>query len=195
MLIPFELLEESLININIVLELLFRYLKYILGGILIIIGLLTLLSLRGKYFLERLRYKKEEDVHNNPLTVPRLIIGTFYIICATGIIFDWFTYFLIIVLDPLPDRFLFIYIPFTGISNPFGANSIYDIQHTPIVFEKTLYYALAIGSFIALVVIVISIWQMIVRDYINEKKTISALMVWLVMGMMTGFTTYLLLFL
>jgi len=118
-----------------------------------------------------------------------------YIIFATGIIFDWFTYFLIIVLDPLPDRFVFLYIPFTGIRDPFGINSIYDIQLTPIAFEKTLYYAIAIGSFIALLDIIISVWQIAVRDHINEKKTVIALIGGLTIGMMTGFTTCLPLFL
>ena len=193
--IPFDFLEESLVNINGFLEILFGYLKYILGGILIIIGVLTLLSLRGRFFLERLRYKNEEDLSNNPLTIPRLVIGSFYVLFATGIIFDWFTYFLIIVLDPLPDRFLFSFIPFTGIANPFGINSLYDIRQTPIPYEKTIYYSIAIGSFIALLDIVISIWQMSVRDHINEKKTILALIGGLFVGMMTGFTAYLPLFL
>ena len=194
-LIQFDFLEEYLGNINSFLEILFGYLKYIFGGILIVIGLLTLFSLRGKFFLERLRYKKEEDLQNNPLTIPRIFIGTFYIIFATGIIFDWFTYFLIIVLDPLPDRFLFIYIPFTGISNPFGMNSFSDIQQSPIILEKTIYYGIALVSFIALLDILISIWQLSVRDHINEKKTILALMGGLAMGILTGFTTCLPLFL
>ena len=193
--IQFDFLEEYLVNINVFLEILFGYLKYIFGGILIVIGLLTLFSLRGKFFLERLRYKQEEDLQNNPLTKPRLFIGTFYIIIATGIIFDWFTYFLIIVLDPLPDRFVFLYIPFTGISDPFGMNSLYQIQQTPITFEKTIYYGISIVSFVALLDIIISIWQMAVRDNINEKKTILALVGGLAMGMLTGFTTCLPLFL
>jgi hypothetical protein len=194
-LIQFDFLEEYLGNINLFLEILFGYLKYIFGGLLIIIGLLTLFSLRGKFFLERLRYKNEEDLQHNPLTIPRLIIGIFYIIFATGIIFDWFTYLLIIVLDPLPDRFLFIFISFTGIVDPFGVNSVYDIRQTPIAFEKTIYYAISICSFIALLDIIISIWQMAVRDNINEKKTIIALIGGLAMAMMTGFTTCLPLFL
>jgi hypothetical protein len=191
----FQLLEEYLVNINWFLEILFGYLKYILGGVLIIIGLLTLFSLRGKYFLERLRYSKEETLLHSPLTKPRLIIGTFYLIFATGIIFDWFTKFLIIVLDPLPDRFLLIYIQFTGISDPFGINFMSDIKQSPIVYERTIYYGIAIGSFVALLDIVISIWQMSVRDNIEEKKTIIALIGGLAMGMMMGFTTCLPLFL
>jgi len=50
-------------------------------------------------------------------------------------------------------------------------------------------------SFIALLDILISIWQMAVRDNINEKKAILALMGGIILGMLTGFTTCLPLFL
>jgi len=173
--IDFGGIEEYFVTINFILEVVFGYLKYILGGILLIIGVLTLFSLRGRYFLERLRYNQEEDLAHNPLTKPRLAIGIFYIIFATGIIFDWFTYFLIIVLDPLPDRFIFVYFQFIGIEDPFGVNFLSDISQTIMTIEKTIYYLGAIGSFIALLAIVISIWQMSVRDKINEIKTITTL--------------------
>jgi len=54
--------------------------------------------LRGKYILERIRYSKEEKLADNPMTKPRLILGTFYLIFAFGILLDWFTYFLMVVL-------------------------------------------------------------------------------------------------
>ena len=193
--IDFGGLEEYFVTINFILEVVFGYLKYIFGGILLIIGVLTLFSLRGRYFLERLRYNQEEDLAHNPLTKPRLAIGIFYIIFATGIIFDWFTYFLIIVLDPLPDRFIFMYFQFIGIEDPFGVNFLSDIRQTTMTIEKTIYYLGAIGSFIALLAIVMSIWQMSVRDKINEIKTIATLISGLIVGMLTGFTTCLPLFL
>jgi len=182
-------IEQYFVAINLILEIVFGYLKYIFGAILIIIGVLTLLSLRGKYFLERLRYNQEEDLCHNPLTKPRIAIGIFYIIFATGIIFDWFTYFLIIVLDPLPDRFIFVYFQFIGIQDPFGVNFLSDINQTTITFEKTIYYLGAIGSFVGLLAIVISMWQMAVRDKINEIKTITSLISGLIIGTLTGFTT------
>ncbi|GAH64186.1 unnamed protein product, partial [marine sediment metagenome] len=65
--------------------------------------------------MERLRYNQEEKLADSPLTKPRIFLGSFYIVFAFGILFNWFTYFLIIVLDPLPDRFIFNYIEFAGI--------------------------------------------------------------------------------
>jgi hypothetical protein len=57
-----------------------------------------------------LRDSKEEKLTDNPLTKPRMIMSSVYLIIAFGVLFDWFTYFLIIVLDPLRDRFLFLFI-------------------------------------------------------------------------------------
>lgn len=189
------IIDEVCSNINGFLEVLFGYLKYIFFAILLVIGLLTLFSLRGKYFLERLRYSQEEKLTDNPLTKPRIVISTVYLVIAFGVLFDWFTYFLIIILDPLPDRFLFVFIQLSGITDPFGLNIVADINQATRPFEATIYYAVAIVSFIALLDILISIWQMSVRDNINEKKAIFALVGGIILGMLTGFTTCLPLFL
>jgi len=188
-------LDNVFSNINGFMEIFFGYLKYIFAGILVAIGLLTLFSLRGKYFMERLRYSSEEKLAHNPLTKPRIIISTVYFIIAFGILFNWFTLFLMVVLNPLPDRFLFVWIKLSGIVDPFGLNVISDITQATQSYEVTIYYFVALDSFVALLDIVISIWQMVVRDKINEKKTILALMGGIVLGMLTGFTTCLPLFL
>ncbi len=100
------------IEINSFIELVFGYIKYVFFGILLIIGILTLLSLRGKYFFERIRYSEEKKLADNPMTKPRLILGSLYIVFAFGILLDWFTYFLLVVLDLLPDRLIFNFIVF-----------------------------------------------------------------------------------
>lgn len=189
------ILDEVFSNVNGFLEVFFGYLKYIFFAILLTIGVLTLFSLRGKYFLERLRYSKEEKLADNPLTKPRIIISTVYLLIAFGILFNWFTLFLMLILDPLPDRFVFVWIKLSGITDPFGLNVVSDISQAARPYEATIYYFVAMVSFIALLDIVISIWQMVVRDNINEKKTLLALMGGIVLGMLTGFTTCLPLFL
>ena len=154
-------LNNWFIFINNFLEIVFFYLKYIFFGILLIMGILTLLSLRGRYFLERLRYNQEEKLAHNPLTKPRIILGSFYIVFAFGILFNWFTYFLIIILDPLPDRFLFTFNEFAGIVDPFQLNRISDISLTIYDYEKTIYYGVAILFFVAILNLMVSIWQLI----------------------------------
>ena len=162
--------DELFIEINSFIELVFGYMKYVFFGLLLIIGILTLLSLRGKYFLERIRYSKEEKLANNPMTKPRLILGAFYIVFAFGILLDWFTYFLLAVLDPLPDRFNFNFISLSGIIDPFALNKVSDISKAVYPYEITIYYGVAIVSFMALLTITISLWQIINKEGTNAKN-------------------------
>ena len=188
-------INDLFIFINNFLELTFFYLKYLFFGILLIMGLLTLLSLRGRYFLERLRYNQEKKLADNPLTKPRLILGSFYIVFAFGILFNWFTYFLIVILDPLPDRFIFSFIEFAGVMDPFQLNRISDISLTIYDYEKTIYYGVAISSFVAVLNIMISVWQLINKGGRDSKKSIIMLISGLGLGIFSGFTTCLPLFL
>jgi len=187
--------NDIFVEINSFIELFFGYMKYIFFGILLIIGILTLLSLRGKFILERLRYSKEQKLADNPMTKPRLILATFYIVFAFGFLLDWFTFFLLVVLDPLPDRFIFNFITFSGTIDPFGLNNISDISTVVYPYEKTIYYGVAIVSFMALLTITISLWQIINKEGTKPKKAIVSLMSGVVTGLLTGFNTCLPLFL
>ncbi len=188
-------IDQWLIGVNYFFELTFSYLKYIFFVILLVIGILTLISLRGRYFLERLRYSQEQKLADNPITKPRLIIGTIYIIIAFGILFNWFTYLLIISLNPLPDRFVFNFIEFTDIFDPYGLNRISDINMAQFEFEKTLYYLISICSFASLLNIIISIWLLVNKGGKDAKKSIIMLIGGIIGGILTGFTTCLPLFL
>ena len=183
------------IEINSFIELVFGYMKYVFFGILLIIGILTLLSLRGKYFFERIRYSEEKKLADNPMTKPRLILGSLYIVFAFGILFDWFTYFLLAVLDPLPDRLVFNFISLSGIIDPFATNNISDISKIVYPYEKTIYYGVAIVSFMALLTITISLWQIINKEGTKTKKSMISLITGIVIGLIAGFTTCLPLFL
>ena len=181
--------DELFIEINSFIELVFGYMKYVFFGLLLIIGILTLLSLRGKYFFERIRYNKEEKLADNPMTKPRLILGTLYIVFAFGILLDWFTYFLLAVLDPLPDRFIFNFISLSGIIDPFALNNVSDISKAVYPYEITIYYGVAIVSFMALLTITISLWQIINKEGAITKKSITSLITGVVTGLLAGFTT------
>jgi hypothetical protein len=185
-------LDGLFIEINSFIELFFGYMKYIFFAILLIIGILTLLSLRGKYFLERLRYSKEQKLADNPMTKPRMILGSVYIVFAFGILLNWFTYFLLAVLDPLPDRLIFNYISLSGIIDPFATNNISEISKTVYPYEN---YGVVILSFLSLLTITISLWQIINKKGTNTKKSIISLITGVVTGLIAGFTTCLPLFL
>ena len=109
------------------------------------------------YFLERIRYSKEQKLADNPMTKPRLILGTLYIVFSFGFLLDWFTFFLLAVFDPLPDRLVFNFISFSGTIDAFALNNISDISKTTYPYEKTIYYGVAIVSFMALLTITISL--------------------------------------
>ena len=98
-------------------------------------GILTLLKLRGIYFKSRLISSENKKGKKSLLNKPRLILGSAYIILAYGIFFNYLIYFLIWVLEPLPDRLIFNYISLTGI-NPYITNRITDIRSAIYPHEK-----------------------------------------------------------
>lgn len=77
-----------------------KYLKYIFVFIILSIGVLTLLRLRGVYRQSRLTSSENKE---DLFMKPRLILGCSYIVLAFGILFNYLTYFFIWLLDPLPD--------------------------------------------------------------------------------------------
>lgn len=69
---------------------------------------------------------KIDDI--NLFKKPRIIVGSVYIVIAFGILFNYLTYFLMWLLDPLPDRLIFNFINFAGIIDPLAMNRIMDIS-------------------------------------------------------------------
>ncbi|TES95490.1 MAG: hypothetical protein E3J90_09680 [Promethearchaeota archaeon] len=70
----------------------------------------------------------------------------------------------------------------------FGISPVY-------LYEKTIYYGVAIFSFLSLLTIVISLWQIINKEGTVTKKSIVSLISGVVMGILAGFTTCIPLFL
>ena len=171
----------------------FLYMKFIFFFILLSIGILTLLRLRGIYKVERTKLADADN--ENMLKRPRLILGTFYIAMAFGILFNYFTFFLIIVLEPLPDRFIFDFINFSGRIDPKAMNRIEDLNAAKYPHEKTIYYCVAMASLGAILDVVISIWYIIDSSNTNHRKTFTLLMSGVILGMLAGWTTCLPLFL
>jgi len=167
----------------------FGYMKYILAFILIAIGILTLLKFRGIYSQSRLKASNKKEEEYDSLYKTRLIVGTFYIVIASGILLNWFTYFLIIILDPLPDRLIFNFINFNGDIDPFMMNRIMDINSAIYPHEQTIYYCVALASFGAIVDIMISIWYLVNRVTYNPKMAFGLLIGGMTTGILTGFTT------
>lgn len=187
-------LEDFCLAFNEFAIIFFGYMKYILSFILLAIGIMTLLKLRGIYVKERDRKGDKKTSEKSALTTPRLIIGIAYIVIAFGILFNFFTYFLILVLEPLPDRLIFNFLDFAGNIDPFDMNRIMDLSAAIYPHEQTIYYCAAFASFGAIVDLVIAIWYMVNRITYNPKAEFSMLFGGIMTGILAGFTTCLPLF-
>jgi hypothetical protein len=162
--------------------------KYIFVIILIGCGILTLLKARGIYFKSKIFPKEKEENKTDPLTKPRLIAGTVYIVIGSGILFNYLTYFFIWILDPLPDRFFFNFINFANI-DPYALNRIADINLAIYPHEKTVYYAIAMLSFENTVHLTLSIWYFFFNVK-TPRKTIINLFIAVPGCVLFGFTTF-----
>ena len=182
-------LENWCLAFNEFAVIFFGYIKYILVFILFAIGIFTLLRFRGIYRHSRLKGNKNKADEYDRLYKTRLVVGTFYIVLASGILLNWFTYFLIIVLEPLPDRLIFNFINFNGDIDPFLMNRIMDINSAVYPHEKTIYYCVALASFGAFIDVVVSIWYLIVQVPQNPKRVFGLLIGGVTTGILTGFTT------
>ncbi|MFX1349304.1 MAG: hypothetical protein ACFE92_11575 [Promethearchaeota archaeon] len=183
-----EGLENWCIAFNSFFLIFYKYMKYIFVFIILFIGILTLLRLRGIYRETRSINTEEEDY----LMKPRLILGCSYIVLGFGILFNYITHFLIILLDPLPDKLIYNFITFSGI-DPFYLNGLSDISTSQFPHEQTIYYCFSFGSLISFLDILLSLWYLINNNRIinNPRRTIVFLISGVIGGILFGFNTHL----
>ena len=179
--------ESFCIVFNQYAHIIFIILKYIFVIVLIGCGVLTLLKARGLYFKSRAFSEKDEN-KTDSLTKPRLILGTAYIVIGSGILFNYLTYFLIWILDPLPDRLVFSFINLIDI-DPYAINRIADIHLAIYPHEKTIYYAISMLSFANTIHIALSIWYFL-NKVRNPRDTLVILLKVVPGGILFGFTTF-----
>ena len=186
-------LENWCVAFNEFFLIFIQYIKFIFVFIILSIGILTLLRLRGIYLQPRLKnVEKDEDT----LSKSRLILGTLYISLAFGILFNYGIYFLIWILDPLPDRLIFNFIEFSGI-NPLYLNGIKEISMAQLPHEKTIYYSFSLGSLVSFLDILLSLWYLINNNRIinNPRRTMVCLFSGVTGCILFGFTPFLQFFL
>ena len=174
--------------ISNILSIMFIFLKYILSFILIILGVLVLYRFKknySKYGMNAYQTNLDEKL---VARFSHVILGTFYIILGVGILSTILTYFLIWVLDPIPDRFIFIYINSIGVFSPWNLNGIIEIGSLTSI-ERLIFYAISLGSFLSLLEILVSIWLIVSYNRFYIKTAIINLIVGFFIGILTGFTT------
>ena len=180
--------ENFCIIYNQYAQVCFIIFKYLFVIVLIGCGVLTLLRARGIYFKVRAFSSEKEEKKTDLLTKPRLIVGTVYIVVGFGILFNYLTYFLIWLLDPLPDRFIFSFISLIDI-DPYAINRITDIHLAIYPHEKTLYYIIAMSSFGSTVHFTLTIWYFLSKPKNLRKVVINAFIV-VPECVFFGFTTF-----
>ncbi len=185
-------LENFCSQFNFFIIIIFQYLKYIFGIILVIIGILTLVRMRGVYKVHRATSYYEKKA----MIVPKVIVGLLYVSIGYGMFFDYMIYVLIHALDFLPDRFIFSFFNFAGVIDPSLMNRIEDIETSKYPHERTIYYLVAFGSFMSLLTIVLCLYKIINKEGSRIiDATFKTLVFAIIDGLLMGFTTCLPLFL
>ena len=181
--------EDLCTEFNDFILIFFLYLKFAYVLVLIIIGILTLLKLKGLFLkINKNNISNEE----NRLKKLRLILGWIYIFMGFGILFNYFTLFLIWLLDPLPDRLIFRFLKLGDNINPETINRIEDLENLKNPHEKTIFYCFALASFFFSINLILNIWYLINNNrVISKPKSVILNLMGSIMGVvMFGFTTY-----
>lgn len=177
-------------------EALFFYMKYIFVFVLFAIGLLTLKRFRGFYRgtkVEEFDMDEEQKIEIGKMKEMNLLLGIFYFFLATGILLGYLVVVLMILLDPFPDQFLFDFIEIM-ISNE-DTEGFKNFEKTDTPFKRGIYYSLALISFLGFAMMIMGLRFMILYANKSHVTSFRMLLVGLVTCILTGFTTFMPLFL
>jgi hypothetical protein len=110
--IPFDPIDEIFGNnswmfdwLNGILAIFFGALKYVLFALLIIMSVITFLKFKKNYSIFHANVANKNLPDGFVLKKKQFIGGDVYMILAFGILFNFITYFMLAILDPIPDRF------------------------------------------------------------------------------------------
>ena len=133
-------------------------------------------------------YQSQKDIKRKSI-----FVGVTLIIIALGFLFNILTLILIGLLDPLPDRFIFEFINFSGGIDPSYLNRIQDVEASKFPHEKTIYYCIAFVSFSAFFQLFFGVIILIKKglDIGDPKKMFLLLISGLIEGILCGFSTWL----
>jgi len=185
--------ESFLNDFNNFMPLLFFFLKFILAGMLLLLGSISLLRLKGMYSRERLR---NPNIDNSYLFKnSRFILGNVYLVLGIGFIFNFMIYALILIFNLIPDMLIIPLIrsiesiPQEFITDYFINN---NLDTPPEVFVNNI---IGIVSFLIFFSIIFNIWSLVTNRDFNISKQVIGLGVGVIAGCLFSFSRFLLLFL
>ncbi len=192
-------LEAWCEQFNAFSEVFFVYLKISFIFILLVIGLLTIYRWRGFWralkFKDLFSDKEEQKELSEKVKEPHVILGLFYISMAVGIAFGYLTYFLLLVLEPLPDQFVYGFINFSGFIDDDIMIRLSDLSLIQAPHERTMYYAMAYTSFFGFVDIILGMRFIIISSNKSHTTSFKLFFSGLFICTFFGFTTFMPLFL
>ena len=176
---------------NGILSIFFSALKYVLFALLLIMSILTLLRYKKNYTIFKLNVAGKNLPEGFTLKKKQLVGGIVYMVLAFGILFNFMTFFMLIILDPIPDRFALQLLNYAGVFNPWALDGVIVISNFGSAIEMTVYCVFTVASLICFVEVLVSIWLIISENIIHIKKVFLHLFAWIFMGFLFGFTTFL----
>ncbi len=150
----------------------------------------------GLFFIKSQKNKEQEEFRRkkNEKTAGKIIcafLGFLYIFLALGFLLNFLTYLLIIMLDPVPDRFIITLFYYLQKSNISSMHLIKNVNAAKRPHEITIYYWFVIASFISFLHVLISFTMILYkREYKNIKTPIIHLISSLMECFFFGFTTF-----
>ncbi len=188
---------------NAIMGAIYINLKFLLAGILIIIGILDITKWRGWFRTIRLKKtdlsEHEEEEMSKKLKEPNVILGLIYITFGIGILLNYTIYILMFILEPIPDQFLFAIIDAFNL-NPEMAGFV-DIDILPTSYlsedpiERFIFNIIGYVSYSGFILLVIGMRFIIITTNKSHITSYKMMIVGLITCIMTGFTTFMPLFL
>jgi len=176
---------------NGIVAIFFSALKYVLFVLLVIMSVITLLKFKKNYAIFKSNVANKNLLEGFVLKKKQLIGGVVYLLLAFGILFDFITFFFILILDPIPDRFALQLLNSFHIFNPWALTGVINMSNFGSPIETTVFYIFTTVSLICFVEVLVSVWLIITENIIHIKKVFLNLFAWIFMGFLFGFTTFL----
>ena len=169
----------------------FSALKYILFFLLILLSVLAFLKFKKSYTIFKSNQIEKSVEEKLVLKKKQFVIGIAYFLLALGFLFDFITYLMLIILEPLPDRFAFQLLNYAGVFKPWALHGLIDVSSFGSPIETTVFYFFTFISLICFLDILVSVWLIITENIVHIKKAFFCLFTGVFFGFLVGFTTFL----
>ena len=196
--VPADLLDDAFGGMlwicdwfNAISSAFFGAVKYLLFLILIAMSMLALLKFKKQHAIFKVNNNDTTLEEKFTMKNKQLIIGTVYLVFAIGILFDFLTYFMLVVLEPIPDRFAFQVVNHIGVSNPWALSGVVDPSSLGSPVETMVFYIFTFVSLVCFLDILVSVWLIITENIVHIKKAFFSLFTGVFFGFLVGFTTFL----